>query len=271
MENATQLIKLRRSVRTYDSKTLDEGVKEQILTFANNIQNPFNIPVELKFLEAKEYGLVCPVVTGTELFVGGKIENTKNSLLAFGYSFEVFILYARSLELGTVWLGGTMNRSAFENAMELKENEIMPCATAIGYISGKLSLRDSMMRKTIKADERLSFEALFFDGSFDTPLTKEGAGCFAHPLDMVRLAPSAVNRQPWRVIVSDNSAHFYLKRNKGIEQPGKPDMQMIDIGIALCHFALTAKEKGLNIQFVQENPNLTLNNDVEYIASYVLK
>lgn len=271
MENATQLIKMRKSVRSYDSKPLSDSVKEQLISFVNNSQNPFNIPMEIKFLEAKQYGLVCPVVTGTELFVGGKIEKSTNSLLAFGYSFEEFLLYARSLDIGTVWLGGTMNRPAFEDAMDLKENEIMPCATAIGYISNKMSVRENMMRKTIKADQRLPFEELFFDGSFDTPLTKERAGSFLHPLDMVRLAPSAVNRQPWRVIVSDNSAHFYLKRNKGIEQPGKPDMQMIDMGIALCHFALTAKEKGLNIQFVQEDPNLTSNNDVEYIASYVIE
>ena len=271
MNNIAELINKRRSVRTYDGKALDESTKEQLLTFANSIQNPFNIPVKFKFLDAKKDGLTCPVVSGTELYVGGKIENGPNASAAFGYSFEKFVLYAQSLGLGTVWLGGTMNRSAFEQAMELGENEMMPCATPIGYTARKMSIREAMMRKAIKADERLPFEELFFDGSFDTPLTKEKAGAFAEPLSMVRLAPSAVNKQPWRVVITDNTAHFYLKRSKGFGHEGKLDMQMIDMGIALCHFALTAKENDLNMNFVQDDPKLIPNDGVEYIASYKIK
>ena len=271
MNKIAELIRMRRSVRTYDGRALDESIKEQLLSFANAIHNPFNVPVKFKFLDAKKDGLTCPVVSGTDLYVGGKIENVPNASVAFGYSFEEFVLYAQSLGLGTVWLGGTMNRSAFEQAMELGENEMMPCATPIGYTAKKMSIRETMMRKAIKADERLPFEELFFDGSFDTPLTKEKAGEFAEPLEMVRLAPSAVNKQPWHVVVADHTAHFYLKRSKGFSREGKLDMQMIDMGIALCHFALTAKENGLSISFVQEAPKLISNDDVEYIASYKIK
>ncbi len=268
MNNIMEHIKARRSVRSYNGRTIDESTKEQLLSYANTIQNPFNIPVEFKFLDAKKDGLTCPVVSGTELYVGGKIENVPNSSVAFGYSFEEFVLYAQSLGLGTVWLGGTMNRSAFEQAMELGENEMMPCATPIGYTAKKMSIRENMMRKAIKADERLPFEELFFDGSFDTPLTKEKAGKFAEPLSMVRLAPSAVNKQPWRVVIADNTAYFYLKRSKGFGHEVKLVMQMLDMCIALCHFALTAKENGLRFDFVQDDPKLAQNHDVEYIASY---
>lgn len=70
------------------------------------------------------------------------------------------------------------------------------------------------MRKAVKADERLPFEELFFDGSMDKPLNADKAGDIEVPLEMVRLAPSAVNKQPWRVIVEDKMVHFYLKRSK---------------------------------------------------------
>lgn len=271
MNNIAELINKRRSVRTYDGRALDESTKEQLLSYANAIKNPFNIPVKFKFLDAKKESLTCPVVSGTDLYVGGKIENGLNASVSFGYSFEEFVLYALSLGLGTVWLGGTMNRSAFEQAMDLSENEMMPCATPVGYTAKKMSIRETMMRKAIKADERLPFEELFFDGSFETPLTKEKAGKFAEPLEMVRLAPSAVNKQPWRVVLADDTAHFYLKRSKGFGREGKLDMQMIDMGIALCHFVLTSKENGLNVSFVQDAPKLISNADVEYIASYKLQ
>ena len=61
--------------------------------------------------------------------------------------------------------------------------------------------------------------------------------------------------------------HFYLKRSKGFGKEGKLDMQMIDMGIALCHFELAAKECGLKIEFVQKEPGIA-QQDAEYVASY---
>jgi len=111
----------------------------------------------------------------------------------------------------------------------------------IGYPAGKMSLRESMMRMGIKADMRMVFEEQFFEGSFESPLTREKAGKLCRHLEMVRLAPSAVNKQPWRVVLTDGTVHFYLKRSKGFNC-GTIDMQKIDMGIALCHFDLAAVE-----------------------------
>lgn len=268
MNKITDHIKARRSVRTFDNQILTAEDRKLLSSFMETIENPYHIPVAFKWMDAKEHGLTCPVVVGTDLYVGGKIKCVPNASVAFGYSFEMLVLKAQSMGIGTVWLGGTMNRAAFEQAMELAEDEIMPCASPLGYPAGKVSVRESMMRKGIKADERLPFEELFFDGTFDLPLTQEKAGVFSEPLEMVRLAPSAVNKQPWRVVVSDNVAHFYLKRSKGFGHDVHLDMQKIDMGIALCHFALTARENGLELSFVQNDPKLKLQEGMEYLASY---
>ncbi|MBQ4604178.1 MAG: nitroreductase [Clostridia bacterium] len=270
MNNVKESIRQRRSVRTYDGRELSQKDIDSLCAFVETIENPFEIPVEFKLMSAKENGLNCPVVVGTDLYVGGKIKCVPNANVAFGYSFEMLVLYAQSLGIGTVWLGGTMNRPAYEKVMELEADEMMPCASALGYPSEKMSLREGMMRKAIKADERLPFEELFFDGNFDTPLTKEKAGDLAEPLETVRLSPSAVNKQPWRVVVSDNTVHFYLKRSKNFSGGSALDMQKVDMGIALCHFALTAKENNLNLILVQEDPKLTSSPELEYIASYKL-
>ena len=263
-----ELIRARRSVRSFDGRSLDEATKAKLLTC--DMENPYGIPVTVKFLSAKDHGLSCPVVTDCDLYVGGRVKDVPKACVAFGFSFERFVLYAQSLGLGTVWLGGTMNREAYEKAMELACDELMLCASPVGYPAAKMSMRESMMRKVVKADERIAFEKLFFDGDFATPLTKEKAGEFVTALEMVRLAPSAVNKQPWRVVVADDSVHFYLVRSKGVGHGEKLDMQMIDMGIALCHFALTAEELGLQMTFVEEDPKLA-NSAGEYIASYKLK
>lgn len=267
MKNVLELIKERRSVRTYDGRILDDKTKETLSSWLKEVKNPFDIPVEFRFLNAKEHGLTCPVVTGTELYVGGKIKNLPYASAAFGYSFEIFVLLAQSLGLGSVWLGGTMNRAAFEEAMNLEEDEMMPCASPIGYTAKKMSVREGMMRKAVKADVRLPFEELFFDRRFDCPLTKERAGNLLIPFEMVQLAPSAVNKQPWRVVAAEQTVHFYLKRSKGFDKAAKLDMQMIAMGIALCHFALAASECKLDIEFLIEEPELEAK-DMEYVASY---
>ena len=186
---------------------------------------------------------------------------------AFGFAFERFVLYAQSLGIGTTWIAGTMNRATFEAAIALEDGEVMPCVSPLGYPAMKLSLRESLMRKGIKADSRLDFKALFFDGSFDHPLTQQKAGAFAQPLEMVLWAPSAVNKQPWRVVLDGKSGHFYERKSKGYVDATGWDIQKIDLGIALCHFVCGLEEQGVKWCLVVADPGLAVPESTEYIAT----
>ncbi len=270
MNGIKDIIVARKSVRSYDGRKIEAETLEKLKSFAKTAENPFRIPVEFRFLDAKEHGLTSPVVNGTELYAAGKLPRDKNFSVAFGYSFECFVLYAWSLGVGTVWMGGTMNRDAFEKAMAVEDGWVMPCSTPLGYPSEKMSIKETLMRKGINADKRENFEKLFFCENTDTPLTKERAGKLEIPLEMVRLAPSAVNKQPWRVIVCGDTVHFYLKRSRGFMYDDKLDMQMIDIGIALCHFDLAAKEEGMHTEVAVEDPHIPSAKGMEYVASYKL-
>ncbi len=263
MDHIEKLVRERRSFRTYDGRELTAYDKEKLCVFMETIGNPYGLPVSFRLLEK----MSCPVVVGTELYIGAKMKDTPNMNTAFGYTFETLVLYAQSLGIGTVWIGGTMDRGAFEKAMELSENEVMPCVSPVGYPAKKMSLRESVMRTGVKADERLAFEEIAYWKDFDHPLTPETAGSLFLPLEMVRLAPSAVNKQPWRMVMTDDAVHFYLLRSRNFGG-GTLDMQKIDIGIALCHFELMAKELGIYTEFVTASPDIPCKNGAEYIASY---
>ncbi len=270
MKHIEDLVRNRRSVRTFDGRTLSMEDLEKLSEFMAELKNPYGIHVECKLLDAKRQMLKCPVVSGTSLFVGAKVKRVPHMEEAFGYSFETLVLYAQSLGIGTVWIGGTMDRAAFEGAMSLEQDELMPCMSPLGYPAPKMSLKESVMRKGIKADSRNPFGTMFFNGAFGMPLTTGNAGLLAMPLEMVRLAPSAVNKQPWRVVIKENAVHFYLKHTQGFVSEAVGDMQKIDMGIALCHFALAAEEKGINIQFCINDPGIVAESDLEYIASYIV-
>ncbi|MCH5344185.1 MAG: nitroreductase [Acetatifactor sp.] len=266
--SAKSVIRKRRSVRTYSGETLREEDRLKLEEYIKTLKNPFDVQIEFRFLDAKQYGLSSPVILGTDLYLGAKVPHVPNSEIAFGYDFEQFVLYAWSLGIGTVWLAGTLNRSAFEKAMEVKDTEYMPAVTPIGYPAEKMSVRESLMRKGVKADERLPFETLFFKDSFSAPLTADDAGRFREALEMVRLAPSAVNKQPWRAVVCGDTVHFYEKKTKALSQNATSDLQKVDVGIALLHFALTIEEDGMKGRFLADDPKLKQEEDVGYIISY---
>lgn len=259
----------RRSVRTFDGTPLSDEDANAILAFAEKVENPYDLPIEWKLLDAKKHGLSSPVIAGTDAYIAGKLLRAPHAEEAFGYTFEKVVLFAQSRGVGTTWIAGTMDRAAFEKAMHLSDGEVMPCVSPLGYPAKKMALRETLMRKGIKADMRLPFEALFFDGSFDAPLSPEQAGAFRDALEAVRLAPSAVNRQPWRVVVSDSAVHFYEKSAKGYVSADGWDVQRIDMGIALAHFELAAMESGLSPVLRIEDPGIPTAADTAYIATFV--
>ncbi|MBQ1386775.1 MAG: hypothetical protein IIY75_08245, partial [Erysipelotrichales bacterium] len=112
-------IQTRRSVRTFDGTALRADDAKKILDYAENVRNPYSIPVEWKLLDAKKDGVTSPVIVGTDVFIAGKMRRVPHAEEAFGYTFEKIVLYADSLGIGTTWIAGTMDRKAFEKAMNL--------------------------------------------------------------------------------------------------------------------------------------------------------
>ena len=265
------IMRSRRSVRTFDGEALRPEDAERITEYAETAVNPYGIRITWKLLDAKKDGLSSPVIVGTDAYIAGKTEKVPHAEEAFGYSLEKTVLFAESLGIGTTWIAGTMDRAAFEKAVELAPGEVMPCVSPLGYPAKKMSIRESMMRKGIKADTRMKFGELFFDGSFDKPLTAERAGMLAEALEGVRLAPSAVNKQPWRAVVCGDKTHFYEKRSKGYVSPDGWDIQKIDMGIALCHFELAAEESGLEVSMEICDPSLPGQEDLVYTATFTVR
>jgi nitroreductase len=259
-----QIIKSRRSVRTFDRSPLSQEHFDKLRDFTQTIQNPYGIPVEFRFLEKEKYGLSSPVISGESHYVAAKVQAVPHSEEAFGYAFEQLVLYAWSLGIGTTWIGGTMKRSVFEQAVGLQTNERMYCVSPLGYPAKKMSLKETAMRVGVQADKRRAQEEIFFQNDFNTPL---GAceDSIQNALDAVRFAPSAVNKQPCRIVRCGNTFHFYEKHSKGYVSEQTGDMQKIDMGIALCHFVSIA---GGNL--ILADPGIAIPGDTEYIATVVV-
>ncbi len=272
--NIEETIKKRVSVRTYSDKPVTYEIKVEIQSYIDTLSNPFGVDVGFRLMKSDAasssaklgtYG----IIKGARHYIGATVRNEAFGLEALGYEFEKLVLYITGLGLGTCWLGGTFNRGAFEKAIDVKQGEIFPAVSPFGYPADKRSLADKMLRNVSKGDSRKSFSELFFDKDFSIPLSQTAAGEYYLPLEMVRLAPSASNKQPWRIIKDNNIYHFCEYKAPGYSKPFSYDIQRLDMGIAACHFHLTALEKGLKGEFRKMPEHLKLPENVIYVFSWV--
>ncbi|WP_163318404.1 nitroreductase family protein [Dysgonomonas sp. 520] len=259
-----ELIKERKSVRSYTGEPLNKELVDSINNYIERLNPPFGAKARIRLISAKTgeqpvklgtYGVISGA-TDFLLLIG---EKGLMSEAGAGYMFEQAILFCTGLGLGTCWLGGTLKRGDFLTQIRLSGDEELIVISPVGYKREKRTLLDSIMRTGARSDKRKPFGSLFFNGTFEIPLTEADAGNYNTPLEMVRLAPSGSNKQPWRVVMKDGGFHFYYRTGR---------FSVNDIGIALCHFELTCNELGLNGHF-ERIADISGSNDVEYIMSWI--
>ena len=190
------------------------------------------------------------MIAGASAYIIGAVKPGDLFLEDFGYQLEGIVLKLTDLGLGSCWLGGTLTRSSFAERMAVRPDEVVPAAIATGRIGNEWLARRNLVR-VLGGSRRKSWDELFFDGSFGNPLTEEAAGQYAEAVEMVHLAPSASNKQPWRIIREGKDFHFFLHRSGAGYDPSKhvksglQDNPRIDMGIAMFHFEQTALAGGL--------------------------
>jgi hypothetical protein len=191
----------------------------------------------------------------------------------YGHSLEQAVLAATDLGLGTCWLGGTFTKSSFARKISAARDETVPAVIAVGYPAE--DSRDHWVRRSAGSDHRLPPEKLFFEAHGDA-LELSSAGDYAEVLEAVRWAPSASNKQPWRLVRSGDAWHFYLERTRGYSKGAlsslikMADLQRVDIGIAMCHFELAARERQSGGRWVVEPPRQdAASAKWEYTATWI--
>ena len=73
MNITTNTIKNRVSVRTYQKAELSKEVLEQIQNYIEHVENPFEVPITFKMLNAKEHNLSSPVYFRSGYLCGSKV------------------------------------------------------------------------------------------------------------------------------------------------------------------------------------------------------
>jgi nitroreductase len=278
---ALTAIKQRYSCRHYLTTPIDEDRQQQLAEFlAHNTAGPLGATARFRFLAAtaedgralRGLGTYGMIRNPTGFLVGAVPEGEKN-LEGFGFLMERAVLFATELGLGTCWLGGFFTRSSFARAIAPTGGETVPAVVAVGIPAAAGNV--DLVRQFAKGHSRLPWDKLFFQSNLGSPLPVEAAGPYATALEMVRLAPSASNHQPWRIVAAGRDWHFYLQRtprylnNSITKLLGIADLQRVDLGIAMCHWELACQEVGLAGEWQARDPGIGAPGDaLEYVASW---
>lgn len=236
--NIIEAMKQRRSVRTFSGTALTPAQKQALDKAVAEAAFPFggSVSVRLRNFDLKAgyrpgtYGFI----KGADTFFLLAMEPDDASALSAGYGFEQVVLKAWQLGLGTCWIAGTFKGSDFNDGQTwpagLKLKVVCPVGTP-----ATPSLTEKIARFAVGSKNRKPFDDLFFCGDFSTPVPTSNP--FRDALEMLRLAPSSTNSQPWRALVAGSTmVHFYYKP--------KSALSVLDTGIGICHFHETEKFHG---------------------------
>ncbi|MBB6482661.1 nitroreductase family protein [Spirochaeta isovalerica] len=270
----------RTSVRTYldemPGSSLMESV-EKIVT--KQRKGPFGNRFSFTLISVndetrEEIGKLSSygMIKNAPLYFGGYAENEEHAIIDYGYCFEEAVLELAAIGLGTCWLGGTFSRGKVARLLTLPEGKIIPAISPIGFSGEKMSLTEKISRFVAGSKNRKPHNKILFSWNTDGQLMPEDLEKYPAPVDevieSVRFAPSASNKQPWRIVRQGDLHHLYCDLDKNYARLFRHfKIQLLDMGIALCHFLKASEELRWRGKFSYADPHLE-NSDWIYILSW---
>jgi nitroreductase len=152
-----------------------------------------------------------------------------------GYTGEGIILEATALGIDTCWVGGFFKAQVVSSLVEIGVGERVLAVTPFGRARSTESGSERLMTGFGITHRRLSMERLV-SGSSPANLPDWARAA----VEAARLAPSAVNRQPWAFRVSGDSITVQLRTSASDLGVSK----RLDCGIAMLHVELAALSQG---------------------------
>ena len=204
--NYIDLIRTRHSTRDYEHHALTDADRTQIMEAVASAV-PLSRTVRLEWKIADRSPMGCSGLVYAEC------GTSDEELAEFGYQGEQIILALLANGWGTCWYATVRMPGS-------------PCSITVGRPATP-GLRSAVVGALSRGHTRKTIEQLVPEGipTDSSPLVRT-------VLESARLAPSAVNRQPWNFEVTSDT-QIVIKGNVG---------RFPDIGICLANAMVTARQ-----------------------------
>lgn len=211
----SKMIEKRKSFRKYKDTPVEPEILEQIQDFWKNAKTLYpEIGVDAEILNREQVRSLMKWLPPQVIAIYS--ESHEWDLENVGFLFQQVDLYIQSLGLGSCWVGlGRPKGTAIHTADKNKKFVIL---LTVGY--PEEDLRSDLSQ-------------------FKRHTLSEIADAPNEVLEPARLAPSAVNSQPWYFVSEGNACHLYRTKPGLIKGRSLNEFNRIDVGIALAHLYVT--------------------------------
>ena len=241
-------IYIRKSVRKYEQVSLDQATLDSVLQKTNGLTSPApDNPVVFRILTKQQVKGMNPVKAPHYLAVYAP-EGLEARINA-GFMLQQMDLWLSAQGVGCCWLGMP------NPAADVKQADGLPFVIMLGF--GQPA--EGLHRKSISEFKRKPLSEI-------TDLSG-----VEQLLEPVRLAPSAMNRQPWHLTGSGTSLRIHCKNSGFISKAMLGDMPKVDSGIALCHLWLSALNANNFLSFEREGSPADVPSGYTYAWTVNLK
>lgn len=224
MQGLYDTILRRRSARKFTAK-ISESLKDNLNNFIVNSIDPLFNDIDYKIVIVDSEQVNSSKVQAPEylLFYSKKSDRAK---INAGYILQQLDLYLQAQGAGVCWLG-------------MASPQVNKIGDLDYIIMLAIGITDKPMRESEDQFKRKSHNEI---GNIqDTKV-----------LNAVRLAPSAVNMQPWYYEQVDSTINVHLKRGL-IMKLVLSSYDMIDLGISLCHCIVALRESNKKYDIIENN------------------
>lgn len=231
----------RRSRRLFDSKPVDPDLLARLNTVCKEFR-PFTEARAVLVTQSPDMVFKGAIghygkIKGASAFIAF-IGNTNDPNIQekVGYLGEGTVLEATAMDLGTCWVGAFFRPDIAASLAVIKKNERVFAVTPVGYVMEKWSLEEKIMTGFGWTHKRKSLAELVTGmENIQLPMWINTA------LEAARVAPSAVNRQPWRFQVEPHSITISVDDLKDTFNIPK----RLDCGIAMLHIEVASLYCGI--------------------------
>lgn len=219
----------RKSVRKYKDDEIEGRILEKIKRFGEDaISIRPDIRVKWKIFKASDKNVQGIFQVKAPYYVALYSEVCEDYRKNAGCLMEQLSLYLHTMGIGSCYQGGARLKKDEE---ELELMMIM----AFGHPAEPLE-RDRADFRRLDMRKLVRVHGTF--GKLQRQI-----------LEPARLAPSAMNLQPWRYAVTENRIHLFVKKPGKVGYQKQLNMNLFDAGIAIAHMMITAEEFWFDLEY----------------------
>lgn len=251
--NLYEAILCRKSIRKFTKDRISDKLLQQIRMFsqkATALNEQIGVEVEIIDNTQKKAPLKGFGKIDAPYYLMLYSEEMKGYERNAGYIMEQIVLYMTEKGLGSCYWGngklGPLSRN----------NKKWVITIAFGYADGKLQ-REASMAKRLPLSELCIFK-------------EEVSEQIKTILKAARLAPSAMNMQPWRFIVYGDRIYVFSRKDI-ITMKSLHSMREVSLGIMLSHIMLAAEELWMELESaMDEQYAKKIYKNGEYVGTIIL-